>query len=234
MNASVDGMEEQPPPNARIDLEALVQKAREKDRLARARDLSKPIRLLRRGVRVAAILKELEAHPELWNANVFRKTGYGNAHQDIDDIIVRYRDWAEWTGDRAAFNAEHEAVWWEAADSLPSVKSLAYDLMRHFQGDRLGMVLITRIPPGKSVGRHHDVGWHAEHFAKIAVSLAANERQAFCFDGHELRTVTGDLFVFDNARDHWVTNESDEPRITLITCIRPSGPTIRNCRWDGR
>ena len=47
-----------------------------------------------------------------------------------------------------------------------------------------------------------------------------NREQAFHFDDAELRPLPGDIYTFDNARRHWVTNDSDEDRITLIVCVR--------------
>jgi aspartyl/asparaginyl beta-hydroxylase (cupin superfamily) len=92
--------------------------------------------------------------------------------------------------------------------------------MRKVGGKQLGGVLITRIPSGGEVQPHVDHGWHAGHYEKFAVQLRGNQEQAFCFEDAELRPEPGDLYTFDNARLHWVTNDSDSERITLIVCIR--------------
>lgn len=89
-------------------------------------------------------------------------------------------------------------------------------------GDRLGMVLITRIPPRGRVEPHIDSGWHAGYYAKYAVQIKGNAGQAFHFDGESLSPEPGDLYTFDNSKLHWVTNDSDEERITCIICIRGS------------
>jgi aspartyl/asparaginyl beta-hydroxylase (cupin superfamily) len=88
------------------------------------------------------------------------------------------------------------------------------------QGGKLGFVLLTRIPPGAQVYPHTDKGWHAVNHQKFCVSVKANKSQAFCFEGEEMRTEAGDVFTFDNSHPHWVTNESDEERISLIICVR--------------
>ncbi len=84
----------------------------------------------------------------------------------------------------------------------------------------IGGVLVTRIPAGKQVYPHKDFGWHAEHYEKYAVQIRGNRNQKFCFEDSELVTESGDLFTFVNQHGHWVTNPSDEPRITLICCLR--------------
>lgn len=185
----------------------------------RVLDGAPPIALVSRGVNVADIVARLEAHPELWNQHRQRLEMY--AHAGVSDIWVRYNDIENYDGDMAAFNAEHESVWYPAGDVL-GLKPLVFAMMHALEGERLGGVLITRIPPGGEVRPHIDHGWHARYYEKFAVSLKADTRQRFCFDEAELVTETGDVFTFDNSRRHWVTNESDAERITLIVCIRRS------------
>ncbi len=195
-----------------------------------------PIRILRRKVHVAPLIQQLEAAPELWDENVFRTEGAeytASPHAKISDIIVRFNDWANWTGDRAAFNAEHESVWWGPYDRLPYIQPLVFDLMRLTLAERLGMVLITRIPPHCNVGKHVDRGWHAEHYLKFAVQLKSAPGQKFCYEGYDLETEPGDLYAFDNSKVHWVENPTDEERITLIICLRLQQPLCYDYWYKG-
>ena len=181
----------------------------------------RPINLLWRGVDVSALVRDLDCNPQLWDANTFRRTE-GSPHLELADIIVRYNDWSNFNGDRISFNEEHDSVWWEAAKSLPSLRPLVFDLLRRVCGERLGMVLITKIPPGKSCKPHRDAGWHARYYDKYAIQVKGNEQQAFCFETCQLITKPGDVFSFDNSYTHWVTNDSAEDRITLIVSIKTS------------
>lgn len=193
-----------------------------------------PIRILHRGAVVEPLVQQLAAAPELWDENVFRtESAYGNPHQKISDIVVRFNDWANWTGDRAAFNAEHESVWWGACDKLPYVQPLVFDLMRMFYAERLGMVLITRIPPHCEVGKHVDTGWHAQHYLKFGVQIKSAPGQRFCYDGYALETAPGDVFAFDNSKVHWVENPTAEERITMIVCLRLQQPVCYDYRYAG-
>jgi Aspartyl/Asparaginyl beta-hydroxylase len=197
-----------------------------------------PIRILTRGVLIAPLLEQLDANPQLWNQNVFRSydPAYSseNPHERVSDIIVRFNDWKNWTGDRHAFNEQHESVWWAPYEKLTFVKPLVFDLMRWMYAEALGMVLITKIPPHHRVKRHIDSGWHARHYLKFGLSLKAAPGQRFCFDGMELETKPGDLFAFDNSKPHWVTNDTDEERWTLIMCLRLQQAVCRDCKWSGR
>ena len=173
-----------------------------------------PIAKLPFRVDVQPIAQALEAHPELWNQQTARTESPQSPHHGLDDIWCRFADPATMRDD-----GSHDSVWYPPADVLP-VRAVCLDIMRWVDGTQLGGVLITRIPAGKQCRPHVDPGWHARHYEKIAVSIAAAPRQSFRFVGHELVTEPGDVFWFDNAYTHWVTNDSQSDRVTLIVCVR--------------
>lgn len=160
----------------------------------------------------------LDANPQLWNQHRMRTESPHSPHREADDIWVRYNAAENFTT-MEEFNGPHESTWYPSADML-HVKPLVHDIMHMVSGTQLGGVLITRIPAGKQVYPHSDHGWHARYYEKFALQVKGNDKQAFCFDDERLVTVAGDLYSFDNAYRHHVTNESDEDRITLICCIR--------------
>lgn len=168
---------------------------------------------------VDALLSQIEADPSVWNRYRSR-TGPG-PHKQVDDIWCRYNSIVNFDPDNpAAFNDRHDPVWYPVIESIPAVRDLCAEVMAMVDGEELGGVLITRIPPGGKVEAHVDRGWHAEAHEKFAVQLMGNDRQAFCFEDSELRPIPGDLYQFDNSKLHWVTNDSNEDRMTLIICIR--------------
>jgi len=179
-----------------------------------------PIWSVASGWDVAPLQEQLAAHPELWDEHRARTTIYQGPHGDVSDIWVRYRDFAEFGGDLAAFNEPHAAVWYPGVAKIPTAWSLARKVQRLAKADTLGGVLLTRIRPGGQVKPHVDGGWHAGHYRKFCVSVKADHAQAFCFDGIAHRTVDGDVFEFRNDVEHWVTNDSDRERISLIVCVR--------------
>lgn len=177
-----------------------------------------PIRFLESGLPIEDVLKSISEHPDVWNRHTIR-TGHYGPHRSISDIWCRYNDIRNFDGDRERFNGPHESIWYPAADEI-GVKPLVEDVVQRVGGKKLGGVLITKIPAHENCMPHVDRGWHAEYYEKFAVQLASNDQQAFHFDGVHLVTKPGDLFWFDNSKTHWVTNPSDEDRMTLIICIR--------------
>lgn len=182
--------------------------------------MSAPIRYITSGFDIEDAVKEISEHPELWNMYTMRAAEVGSPHIDVDDIWIRYNDWNNFKGNRISFNEEHESVWYPAIEKLPSVKDLVMDVMSYVQGERLGGVFITKVPPGKMVKKHIDNGWHSRYYDKFAVQLKADIHQTFCFDNYELCSEEGDLYTFDNSKTHWVINNSNVDRITLIITIR--------------
>jgi hypothetical protein len=183
----------------------------------------KYLRQLAGPIPVEPIVAELEAHPQLWNRYEMR-TGYADSPHQVDDIWVRFRDFNDILIKGMALQdfvgTEHESRWYPAIDVLPSLKSLIFETMRYFEVERLGGVLITRIPPGGEVKWHTDSGWHAQHYSKLAVQLKSVLGQAFCFEDGQFECEPGTVYAFDNSVPHRVINPTDQERITLIMCVR--------------
>lgn len=172
------------------------------------------IKFLFGGVNVAPMQWALAEHPELWDQLTTRTEDPDSPHHGLSDIWARYAD-----PETQKPDGSHDSKWYPAADLLP-VREIVYPLMSAVKGDRLGGVLITRIRPGQVCKPHVDPGWHARYYQKFAVQIQSAPGQAFHFEGESLVTKPGDVFWFDNAYTHWVTNDSDVDRITLIVCIK--------------
>jgi hypothetical protein len=174
------------------------------------------------GLDVMPLLQQLEAHPELWDMNRRRKDAPGTPHSRMSDIWVRYNDVKpfEKAGDFSKFNDEHFPVWYPAYRALPALKPIIFHLMALTEGEHLGGVLITKIPPGEGIREHADRGWHVEFYDKFYLSIRSSPGAKFvCYD-EALEPKPGECWRFDNRLPHSVKNESNEDRITLIVCIR--------------
>lgn len=169
---------------------------------------------------VAPLVAELSWYPELWNDFDLRTNHPQSPHRELDDIFVRYNARVNFTGDRTEFNGPHDSVWWDAAEKLTAAQRIAFEVMEAVEGERLGMVLITRIPAGATCHPHVDHGWHARHYDKYAVQLTSAPGQSFHVEQEKLSAEPGECYFFDNSRPHWVINESSQDRMTMIVCVR--------------
>ena len=170
---------------------------------------------VREGMNVAPLLWALQGQPELWDQTPDRTEQVGSPHFGLSDIYIRY-------GENPLDREVHESVWYPAADKLP-VRDLIFDLMASVRAERLGGVLITKIPAGMECKPHVDGGWHAGYYEKYGIQIASAPGQRFCFEGESLETKPGEVFWFDNAHTHWVTNDTEHDRITLIVTLKRGG-----------
>lgn len=170
------------------------------------------IRKLCSGIPIEPVQRALALHPELWNEHRQRTSRADSPHRDISDIFVRYAADPNMQG-------PHDSVWYPCADMI-HVKPLVYDLMRFVEGDRLGGVLITKIPAGKSVLPHIDKGWHAETYRKFCIQIDSVPGQQFVVEDEALESEPGDLYEFRNEYLHHVTNPTESDRISMIVCIQ--------------
>ena len=178
------------------------------------------VKLLARGLNVLPIKLALARNPSLWNRHAQRNVG---PHEGIDDVWVRYNDIKNYNpAAPQKFAEEHDSVWYPAYHDLRCLDDFIFPLMAQVRGERLGGVLITRIAPGKMVKPHTDNSWHAHYYDKYAIQIEANPQQAWLNPDGKFTSAPGDVYWFNNQALHWVTNDSNEDRITCIVCIKHS------------
>lgn len=178
------------------------------------------------GIKVDDMINEINAIPQLWNKHTLRTQNADSPHREVSDIWLRYRDYAEFDENNPQnFANEHESVWYPAAYQLPAVREAIEKIAVLVDCDRLGGCLITKVPPGKQVYPHSDAGhWHSEYYlSKYLLLLQSAPQQTFEYHGEIHVGEAGDLFIFDNRPVHWVMNDSDVDRISLIMAIRQKG-----------
>jgi hypothetical protein len=175
------------------------------------------------GVDVLPILHSLQRMPDLWNTYPIRTQHPGTPHSEVDDILVRFQalDDYQRTGDASSIIDAHESVWFPASRVLP-VRPILFDLMRRVEGERLGRVMITRLRPGKRIAAHVDGGEHAAYYDRYHVTLQALPGFVFRCGDEAPFMAAGEVWHFNNAVEHELTNNSADDRITMIVDIRHS------------
>lgn len=156
---------------------------------------------------------------DLWDEYPQRRIAPNSPHAEMTDIWVRYKNPEECikTGDWSAFAEEHESEWLK---EIPGIKEMCDKLMSFLDGERLGGVLITKLPPGGKIQPHTDAGWHASYYDKYFIPIKNDKGAKFCFDNGEINPEEGDVWAFRNDVTHWVENNSDSDRVAMIVCIK--------------
>lgn len=142
-------------------------------------------------------------------------------HAQMTDIWLRYGDIREMikSGDYSKIASEHDSIWLK---DLPECKRLCFKIMSLVDGERLGGVLITKLPPGGQILPHNDSGWHADYYDKYYVPIENSKGAVFGFDDGVIDPDLGDAWAFDNSYNHWVDNNTDQDRIAMVVCIKQS------------
>lgn len=161
-------------------------------------------------------LKKALEKSDLWDQYPFRRRG---PHEEMVDIWIRYNDIQPFlrSGDLSKFADEHDSIWYRS-NLVPLVKPIAHKIMNHVQGERLGGILITKLPPKGKIKSHIDDGWHAKYYDKYYVCVKDNGSQ-FQFDAGNIKPKEGEIYWFDNSKPHGVQN-GDHERMAMIICIK--------------
>jgi hypothetical protein len=175
----------------------------------------KPFNRIFRGLNVRGAAKEVEANYHLFGELNARKNA-SPIHAQMDDIWLRFAEIPP-DGDYSKITDEHDSVWLK---NLPECMRICFAVMSMVDGERLGGVLITRLPPKGKILPHTDSGWHASYYDKYYVPLKNESGADFCFDNGTIKPDIGDVWGFDNSHAHWVNNDSDSDRIAMIICIK--------------
>lgn len=175
-------------------------------------------------VDVSELREQLKAHPELFGQYPMRGNFQGSPHREMTDIWVRYNDVTPFleSGDFSKFGDEHDSVWYPCAQLIPAVRPVVFSIMAAVQGERLGGVLITKLPPGGKIHPHTDSGWHARYYDKFYVPVE-DYGSVFGFEDGDIHPEPGEVYWFDNSRRHWVVNDADGERVSMIVCIKTGG-----------
>jgi len=174
------------------------------------------------GIDVTPLVLALQRQPNLWNRHSTRKDYEESPHKGSSDIWLRYNDIKKYAdGDFSTFGDEHESIFYPEWYALPQVRQIVFGLMARVEGTRLGGVLITKIPPGGKIAPHVDESWHAKYYnTKLYVVLQSNPQCLNRVEDDLVAMAPGDVWYFDNTKEHEVVNDGQDDRMTLIVCIR--------------
>jgi hypothetical protein len=177
----------------------------------------KNFQLIARGIDTSVLYNAIMRQPELWDVNTLRTTHPQTPHKAVSDIWLRFNE----ISSSEKFNIdEHESVNYPANFALPQARPLIFGLMARVEGERLGRVLITKLAPGGRIDPHVDGGAHAEYYDRYHIVISAGPGSLFRAGDEQVQMLTGEVWWFDNSKEHEVINNSADDRVHLIVDIR--------------
>lgn len=186
------------------------------------------------GIDVGPLLYAIMRKPDLWNQFSIRKTfNMHSVHKIADDILLRYNRYEknEDLSEKACIDLE--AVDYPAFAQLPEARPLIFSLMARVQGERLGRALIAKLRPGISIGPHTDIIPQvseeskkmippAVYYDRYHIVLKSSAGNIFRCGDEKVHMATGEVWWFDNTKEHEVINNSMDDRIHMIIDIKCS------------
>jgi hypothetical protein len=163
---------------------------------------------------VVPVMNGIASNPDLWNKHTLRTRHPGTAHSEVSDIFVWFNDLA---GDVAN---DRDVIEYPAWRAIPQLRPMVLDLMRRVEAVRLGRVIITNLPPGKSISPHVDGGAPATYFTRYQIALQSLPGAIFQIGDEKVQFRTGECWRINNREEHGVFNNSADDRIVLIVDLR--------------
>lgn len=166
---------------------------------------------LAQNIDVGRLLASIARRPDLWDADKLR-TGFEHSpHAEAHDIVLRFGP--------ANIHDPHPNIDRPAMAAL-GAKQMALQIMGLVGGSELGRVLVTRLEPGKRILPHADEGEYNAYFDRYHVCLQSLPGNVFRCGDEQITPLTGELWWFNNKREHEIINNSSDSRMTLIIDTR--------------
>lgn len=176
--------------------------------------------LLAEGIDVMPLVLAVKSRPELWSENTIRQDFPESPHHQTQTILLRFN---HFSAPEDALD-EHESLDFPAYAKLPQARPLVNGLMARVAGERLGRVMIVRLPAGCKVDPHSDSGSHAAYYDRFHIVLESHEGNMFRVGDETVHMQTGQVWWFQNAIEHEAVNDSQHDRLHLIIDIRTPRP----------
>lgn len=179
------------------------------------------------GVDVMPLLLAIKRRPELWKEDTYLRDYPQGPFGEIESIMLRFpvktvHETEEELKDHLSRYDQHENVDYPAYKLLTDARPIVMNLMHYVGGERLGRVMINKIAPGGRIFPHADTPEHADYYSRFHVVLQSQPGVVFRSGDEHAYMGTGEIWWFDNKKEHEVINNSADDRIHMIVDIRTS------------
>lgn len=176
---------------------------------------------------VSKALASVLGVPGLWHERTFRQRAQANSETEC--IFLRYQTATQ--QELYGYNTSNE---WEAIARglecvdlpeyfmLPAIREIVQQIQWLTCSDRLGRVILVKLPAGKRVYPHSDSGNYANYYQRICIPLLSEPGNVMR-EGDEVQYMKpGEAWFIDLDVEHEAENLSDQDRITLFVDVKPA------------
>lgn len=179
------------------------------------------------GVDITPLLLAISRRPELWKEDTYLRDYPQGPFKQIESIMLRFPvkgvyETEEELKNHLSTYDQHENIDYPAYKLLTEARCIVMSLMARVGGERLGRVMINKITPGGLIYPHCDTPSHTDYYSRFHVVLKSQPGVIFRAAEEKVYMGTGEVWWFDNSKEHEVINNSADDRIHMIVDIRTS------------
>lgn len=179
------------------------------------------------GLNVTPLNLAIIRRPELWKEDTYLRDYPQGPFKEIESIMLRFPvksvfETEEELQKHASTYDQHESIDYPPYAKLTEARPIVMGLMAQVGGERLGRVMINKIAPGGRIFPHADTPSHAEYYDRFHVVLQSAPGVDFRAGDEHVYMGVGEVWWFDNSKEHEVINNSGVDRIHMIIDIRTS------------
>jgi quercetin dioxygenase-like cupin family protein len=161
-----------------------------------------------------AVAKELIA-TNLWNWLNLRKAP-GLNHNVVDDIVLRFQPVQGQHTLMSYFN-DLDCVDYFSQGFLKETMKLVTE---SFDNSKLGRIIAAKLQPGSVIKLHKDEGDYVKAHDRFHLVVTTNSDVKFTCEAEEVHMNAGEIWWFDNKKEHSVVNNGSTERIHVVVDMR--------------
>lgn len=154
---------------------------------------------------VSQIVSELDANKDLWKVDDFYKKYPIPIFKEIDTLTLRYCK----EGDIEGINSSIYHL-------FESVREEVSSAMFFMRAERIGAVMVNKLPPGASIPEHTDVNVNSMYYHRFHLVVETNDDVVTTVGGEEFKMNVGELWLFDYTKPHSFVNNGSTDRIHIV------------------
>lgn len=175
-------------------------------------------KVVKTGLNTQPLVDKLVSRPDLWGKWAHRQNYQGSAHQQADQIVLRWQRARSLEAAFLSLDVVDTPLMDEFGHELNGLLLELVDAVGEV--GQIGRVMITRLPPGGRIAPHVDEGRYADYFDRFHVCLAGGAGNRFHCGQTSWIPVPGTAFWFNHKLMHSVENGCAEERLHLIVDLQ--------------
>lgn len=164
---------------------------------------------LAQGINITSLALQIASHPQLWGqARIGKLWKEKFPDLEVEEIMGRYT--------RSLSRDDLQCLWESPAEVITELKALSVYLCGAYKADQVGRVMLTRLPPRRSIPKHADTeGEYCQYYTRFHVPIVSEPGvQFFCGD-EVVEMQPGELWWANIKLPHSIVNDSASDRVHL-------------------